>query len=106
LYRPDVVTLLAKAAMAGEEAPARGGRQSATPGTIGALLGSYQRTPATWTFVKRPRPHPRIGASRAEHGHRTVAVLTRERIVVGILQPYAERPGGVLKMLRVLIRRD
>lgn len=26
---------------------------------------------------------------RAEHGHRTVAGLSRERIITGILQPYA-----------------
>jgi enterobacteria phage integrase len=33
--------------------------------------------------------------------------LTRERIITGILQPYADRPGAalsILKMLRVLIR--
>jgi integrase len=46
-------------------------------------------------------------ALRVQHGHRTVAGLTRERIVAGILQPYADRPGAALstlKMLRVLIR--
>src|SRR5262249_12525975 len=35
------------------------------------------------------------------------AGLTRERIINGILQPYADRPGAalsILKMLRVLIR--
>ena len=49
----------------------------------------------------------RIGVLRAEHGYRTVAGLTRERIIAGILQPYADRPGAalsILKMLRVLIR--
>jgi hypothetical protein len=33
--------------------------------------------------------------------------MTRERIVTGILQPYAKKPGAalsILKMLRVLIR--
>ena len=49
----------------------------------------------------------RIETLRAEHGHRTVAGLTRQRIVTGILQPYADRPGAAhftLKILRVLIR--
>src|ERR1700722_5724231 len=44
---------------------------------------------------------------REVHGHRTLVGLTRERIIVGILQPYAERPGAalaVIKILRVLIR--
>jgi integrase len=44
---------------------------------------------------------------REVHGHRTLVGLTRERIIVGVLQPYAERPGAalaVIKILRVLIR--
>ena len=49
----------------------------------------------------------RIEMLRTKHGHRTVVGLTRQRIVSGILQPYADRPGAtlsILKMLRVLIR--
>jgi enterobacteria phage integrase len=49
----------------------------------------------------------RIEALRTEHGHRSVAGLTRERIVSGILQAYADRPGAalsILKVLRILIR--
>jgi integrase len=49
----------------------------------------------------------RIEVLRTQHGHRTVTGLSRERIVTGILQPYADRPGAalsILKMLRVLIR--
>jgi integrase len=49
----------------------------------------------------------RIEVLRTMHGHRSVAGLTRHRIVSGILQPYADRPGAalsILKMLRVLIR--
>src|SRR5262249_31601022 len=48
-----------------------------------------------------------IRTLREVHGHRTLAGLTRERIVAGILQPYADRPGAalaILKILRVLIR--
>jgi len=44
---------------------------------------------------------------RTEHGHRTVAGLSRERIITGILQPFADRPGAALdtlKKLRILIR--
>ena len=44
---------------------------------------------------------------REQHGHRTVAGLSRERIINGILAPYADRPGAalsILKMLRILIR--
>jgi RTX calcium-binding nonapeptide repeat (4 copies) len=49
----------------------------------------------------------RIEVLRTEHGHRSVAGLTQERINTGILQPYADRPGAqlsILKMLRILIR--
>ncbi len=49
----------------------------------------------------------RIETLRTKHGHRSVAGLTRQRIVSGILQPYADRPGAalsILKMLRVLIQ--
>ena len=44
---------------------------------------------------------------RTEHGHRTVAGLSREGIATGILQPNADRPGAApdtLKKLRILIR--
>lgn len=46
-------------------------------------------------------------ASSSQHGHRAVSGLTRERIITGILQPYADRPGAALdtlKKLRILIR--
>jgi enterobacteria phage integrase len=49
----------------------------------------------------------RLEMLRTEHGHRTVAGLTRERIITGILQPFADRPGAALdtlKKLRILIR--
>jgi integrase len=49
----------------------------------------------------------RLEMLRTEHGHRTVAGLSRERIVTGILQPYLDRPGAALdtlKKLRILIR--
>jgi integrase len=49
----------------------------------------------------------RVEALKVVHGHRSVAGLTRDRIIKGILQPYADRPGAalsILKMLRILIR--
>jgi enterobacteria phage integrase len=49
----------------------------------------------------------RLEVLRTKHGERTVSGLSRERILTGILQPYANRPGAalsLLKMLRVLIR--
>jgi hypothetical protein len=41
------------------------------------------------------------------HGHRTLAGLSRGRIITGILQPYADRPSAalsILTMLRILLR--
>src|SRR5439155_26688502 len=49
----------------------------------------------------------RLEMPRTAHGHRTVAGLSRERIITGILPPYADRPGAALdtlKKLRILIR--
>jgi integrase len=74
-----------------------------------AIGGSrFEREPAE----KIVRDFQRVRAShgaylRAQHGHRSLNGLSRERIVIGILQPYADRPGAalsILKMLRVLIR--
>jgi enterobacteria phage integrase len=44
---------------------------------------------------------------RVEHGHRSVAGLTRDRINEKIMTPLADRPGDALdtlKKLRILIR--
>jgi integrase len=78
-------------------------------GTLGALIVSYKSSPAyaalrltTRTGYKTP-----LEALRTTHGQRTLAGMTRERINEKILQPYADRPGAglfVLKMLRVLVR--
>lgn len=49
----------------------------------------------------------RLETLRTAHGHRSIAGLSRERIIAGILQPYADRPGAALdtlKKLRILIR--
>jgi integrase len=79
------------------------------PGTLGALIRFYTRSAAYIGLRETTRIGyaSRIETLRREHGHRTVAGLTRDRIITGILQPFADRPGaalGTLKMLRVLIR--
>ena len=84
-------------------------RQSDKPGTIAALITSYLRSAAYIGLrqTTKDRYASRIEALRVQHGYRTVAGLSRESIITGILQPYADRPGAalsILKMLRVLIR--
>jgi len=84
-------------------------RPSAAPGSIEALIISYKRS-AGYIGLRDTTKigyTSRLEALRKAHGHRAVAGLTRERIVTGILQPYAAKPGqalAILKMLRVLIR--
>jgi enterobacteria phage integrase len=84
-------------------------RASDQPGTIAALVTSYMRS-AAYVGLRDTTTDgysSRIETLRTEHGHRTVAGLTRERIVNGMLQPYATRSGAalsILKMLRILIR--
>jgi integrase len=98
-----------QAALAGQIAARRERHRADPPGTIGALIASYMRGAAYRGLRDTTRTgyQSRIEALRTEHGHRTVAGLSRERIVSGILQPYADRPGAalsILKMLRILIR--
>lgn len=72
------------------------------PGTIGALITSYMRSSAYVGLRATTKAgySTRIEALRNDHGCRTVAGLTRERIVNGILQPYAGRPGAALSIIR------
>ena len=97
-----------QAALSGEITPARERHMRAAPGTIAALVASYKRS-ASYLGVRettRKGYISRIEMLRIKHGHRTVAGLSRERIITGILQPYADRPGAaasILKMLRILI---
>jgi hypothetical protein len=81
----------------------------AAPGTIAALIASYMRSSdfIGLRHTSKSGYQSRLEAIRTEHGHRTVVGLSRERIVTGILQPYADRPGAALdtlKKLRILIR--
>lgn len=98
-----------QAALSDQIATLRERRQSYKPHTIAALITSYMRNAAYLSLRQTTKAGyaSRIEVLRTKHGHRTVSGLTRERIVTGILQPYADRPGAalsILKMLRVLIR--
>lgn len=98
-----------QAALSGEISPVRGRHERVAPGTIGALVVSYKKS-AGYIGLRETTKlgyTSRIEMLRIKHGHRTVVGLSRERILTGILQPYASRPGAaisILKMLRVLIR--
>jgi integrase len=98
-----------EAALAGQLTPAHPREAKATPGTIGALIVSYLRN-ASYVGLRQTTKAGyarRIEMLRVQHGPRSVAGLTRQRIVTGILQSYSDRPGAalsILKMLRVLIR--
>jgi integrase len=98
-----------RAALSGQLALGQEHRAQPALGTIEALIISYMRSAAYRSLRETTKTGyaSRIEALRTQHGHRTVVGLTRERITMGILQPYADRPGAALstlKMLRVLIR--
>lgn len=78
-------------------------------GTIAALIGSYKQSQEYVVLRSTTKKgyESRLNTLVKNHGHRSLTGLTRERIIVGILQPYADRPGqahAMLKMLRVVIR--
>src|ERR1019366_9220854 len=98
-----------QAALLGQPAPVRDRFVRAAPGSIAALVASYMKSAGYIGLRETTKTGygSRIEVLRTLHGHRTVAGLSRERIITGILQPYADRPGAalsILKMLRVLIR--
>jgi enterobacteria phage integrase len=98
-----------QAALSGQLAKMRERWRPDKPDTIAALVTTYMRSAAYLALRQTTKAgySSRIEVLRTKHGHRTVSGLTRERIVTGILQPYAARPGAalsILKMLRVLIR--
>jgi enterobacteria phage integrase len=96
------------AAMAGET-PTKPQIKVDPPGSIGALIASYKASGA----FKGLRDTSKVGymsrleTIRVDHGHRSVAGLTKERIKTFILDPLVDRPGAALdtlKKLRILIR--
>ena len=97
------------AALTGQPAAAAKGVTRAAPGSIAALVASYRKSSEYLLLraTSKQQYEHRIETIREDHGHRSVAGLNRERIVVGILQPFADRPGSALdtlKKLRILIR--
>lgn len=99
-----------QAALAGQPvAPSRDPLRRSAPGSIAALIASYKQS-AEWMGLRETSKAAyttRLETIREDHGHRTVAGLSRERIITGILQPFADRPGAALdtlKKLRILIR--
>jgi integrase len=97
-----------QAALLGQPALEQVRFERAAPGTIAALIANYMKSAGYLGLRETTKAGyaTRIEVLRTKHGHRTVAGLTRERIVTAILQPYADRPGAalsILKMLRVLI---
>lgn len=97
-------------AMLGQSTPGRPQVSRAAPGTIAALIASYMGSTAYKDHLRATTKTgyaSRIEALREQHGHRSVAGLTKDRIETVILGPYADRPGAqlaLLKMLRILIR--
>lgn len=96
-------------ALLGQATSSRPELRSPAPGTISALIASYMRSSEYIGLRKTSKEGygRRLEALRIEHGHRSVAGLSRERIITGILQPFADRPGAALdtlKKLRILIR--
>lgn len=97
------------AALTGQPSAPANGVTRAAPGTIAALVASYRKSSEYLSLraTSKQQYEHRIETIREDHGHRSVAGLNRERIVVGILQPFADRPGSALdtlKKLRILIR--
>ncbi len=77
-------------------------------GTISALVASYYQSD-DYRGLRVTSKHgyrSRIETIRTEHGHRTVAGMTRQAIE-GLLRAYDNRPGAkldTLKKLRILIK--
>jgi integrase len=98
-----------RSALLSQPAPVQGRSVRAATGTISALVASYMKSAAYVSLRETTKTGytSRLEVLRTKHGHRSVSGLTRERIETGILQPYVDRPGAalsILKMLRVLIR--
>src|SRR5262245_6826134 len=90
-----------QAALAGQLAPFRERHARAAAGTIEAIIIHYKQS-ARYIGLRETTKKgyaSRLETLRTEHGHRSVAGLTRERIINGILQSYADRPGAALSIL-------
>jgi integrase len=92
------------AAMAAYAAP----KKDAGP-TIDTLIESYLRSGAFRALADMSKPGymSRLNTIREQHGKRSLAGLTRDRINKAILEPLTDRPAAqldTLKKLRILIK--
>ena len=79
------------------------------PGSIAALIDSYLKSGqfAALRETSKAGYMSRLATIRKEHGHKLVAMMTRDRIQTNILDPLANKPGAALdtiKKLRILIQ--
>lgn len=96
-------------ALGGAIASRRYVREKPKEGTIGALILSYQKSLDYHDLRETTKAgyQSRLNILSKQHGHRTVSGLTLERIEEKILEPFKDRPGqrlAILKMLRILIQ--
>jgi hypothetical protein len=96
-------------AIAGETETTRPTLAKDAPRSIGALVTSYLNSDAFASLGDGSKSgyRSRMDQIRRDHGHRTVAGLTKERIEEKILRPLANKTGAkidTLKKLRILIR--
>ncbi len=89
--------------------PAKRELRRVMPGTLAALINSYLESPE-WRELRKTTQQGylnRLKHLQDTHGHRAVATMNRAGIIKHVLQPFADKPGqrlSMLKMLRVLIR--
>lgn len=100
---------IAYAAAVANEVQARPKTCVDKPRSIAALVTSYLGSEAFASLGDGSKQgyRSRMDQIRRDHGHRTVAGLTKDRIEEKILMPLANRPGAkidTLKKLRILIR--
>ncbi|MCC3245084.1 tyrosine-type recombinase/integrase [Methylocystis sp. WRRC1] len=105
---PEFETAYAEA-LAGNVSARNEKRKPASPGTIGALILSYQQSGEYRALRDTTKRNYQTWLKPLiqDHAHRTLSGMTRSGIVTKILAPYADRPGSalnVLRILRVLIR--
>jgi integrase len=94
--------------LAGEVTKARTKREPPQPGTIGALITAYMASPDYRNLRASTKGSyaPRLEELRTTHGHRSVSGMKRAGIAF-ILAPYADRPGSlalVQKVLKILVK--
>jgi enterobacteria phage integrase len=97
-----------QAALLGQPAPVRDRFVPVAPGTIAALIASYMKSAEYMGAPCHEQDRLHQPPLRRSAPNTVIAQSpgSRERIITGILQPYADRPGAALdtlKKLRILI---